>query len=281
MITKNPMQLKAFIRKKAAEKNISAQLVMQNYMLERLLERISLSKYRQNFILKGGFLISAIVGLDTRATMDLDTTIRGFTLTHESIREIFEKICTIEISDDVYFELTDISDIREGDDYPGIRVSLKANYPPISVPLTVDVTTGDVITPGEIEYTFFLLFDDRTISIFAYNLETVLAEKIETVLSRGVANTRPRDFYDIHILWALRGAECSRKTLLQALERTADKRGSREVLNLYTDIVAEIRESKQLREFWKKYQRTFDYAKDISFDDACDSVQCIMDGITR
>lgn len=281
MITKNPMQLKAFIRKKAAEKNISAQLVMQNYMLERLLERISLSKYKQNFILKGGFLISAIVGLDTRATMDLDTTIRGFTLTHESIREIFEEICAIEISDDVHFELTDISDIREGDDYPGIRVSLKANYPPISVPLTVDVTTGDVITPGEIEYTFFLLFDDRTISIFAYNLETVLAEKIETVLSRGVANTRPRDFYDIHILWALRGAECSRKTLLQALERTADKRGSRKVLNLYTDIVAEIRESKQLREFWKKYQRTFDYAKDISFDDACDSVQCIMDSITR
>ena len=281
MITKNPMQLKAFIRKKAAEKNISAQLVMQNYMLERLLERISLSKYKRNFILKGGFLISAIGGLDTRATMDLDTTIRGFTLTHESIRDIFEKICTIEISDDVHFELTDISDIREGDDYPGIRVALKANYPPISVPLTVDVTTGDVITPGEIEYTFFLLFDDRTISIFAYNLETVLAEKIETVLSRGVANTRPRDFYDIHILWALRGAECSRKTLLQALEQTADKRGSREVLNLYTDIVAEIRESKQLREFWKKYQRTFDYAKDISFDDACDSVQCIMDSITR
>ena len=281
MITKNPMQLKAFIKKKAAEKNISAQLVMQNYMLERLLERISLSKYKRNFILKGGFLISAIVGLDTRATMDLDTTIRGFTLTHESIREIFEEICAIEISDDVHFELTDISDIREGDDYPGIRVSLKANYPPISVPLTVDVTTGDVITPGEIEYTFFLLFDDRTISIFAYNLETVLAEKIETVLSRGVANTRPRDFYDIHILWALRGAECSRKTLLQALEQTADKRGSREVLNLYTDIVAEIRESKQLREFWKKYQRTFDYAKDISFDDACDSVQCIMDSITR
>ena len=267
MITKNPMQLKAFIKKKAAEKNISAQLVMQNYMLERLLERISLSKYKRNFILKGGFLISAIVGLDTRATM--------------YIREIFEEICTIEISDDAHFELTDISDIREGDDYPGIRVSLKANYPPISVPLTVDVTTGDVITPGEIEYTFFLLFDDRTISIFAYNLETVLAEKIETVLSRGVANTRPRDFYDIHILWALRGAECSRKTLLQALEQTADKRGSREVLNLYTDIVAEIRESKQLREFWKKYQRTFDYAKDISFDDACDSVQCIMDSITR
>ena len=229
MITKNPMQLKAFIKKKAAEKNISAQLVMQNYMLERLLERISLSKYKHNFILKGGFLISAIVGLDTRATMDLDTTIKGFTLTHESIREIFGEICAVEIADDVKFELVDISDIREGDDYPGIRVALKANYPPISVPLTVDVTTGDVITPREIEYTFSLLFDDRTISILAYNLETVLAEKIETVLSRSIANTRPRDFYDIHILYALRGTECNAKTLLQALERTADKRGSRKV----------------------------------------------------
>lgn len=152
MTTKNPMQLKAFIKKKAAEKSISPQLVLQNYMLERLLERISLSAFKNNFILKGGFLISAIVGLDTRATMDLDTTIKGFTLTHEAIREIFEQVCAVGIADDVTFVLADISDIREGDDYPGIRVALKANYPPISVPLTVDVTTGDAITPGEVEY---------------------------------------------------------------------------------------------------------------------------------
>lgn len=198
--------------------------------------------------------------------MDLDTTIKGFTLTHESIHEIFGEICAVEIVDDVQFELVDISDIREDDDYPGIRVALKANYRPISIPLTVDVTTGDVITPGEIEYTFSLLFDDRTISILAYNLGTVLAEKIETVLSRSIANTRPRDFYDIHILYALRGAECNAKTLLQVLERTADKRGSRRVLEIYSDIIAEIRASEQLRGFWKKYQHDFDYAKDIFFD---------------
>lgn len=280
MITKNPMQLKAFIKKKAAEKNISAQLVMQNYMLERLLERISLSKYKHNFILKGGFLISAIVGLDSRATMDLDTTVRGFTLTHESIREAFREICAVGIPDDVQLKLAGISDIRESDDYPGIRVALKANYPPISVPLTVDVTTGDIITPGEIEYTFSLLFDGRTISILAYNLETVLAEKIETVLSRGIANTRPRDFNDIHILYALRGTECDAKTLQQALKRTADKRGSRKALEDYPDIIAEIRASRQLQAFWKKYQRDFDYAKDISFSDACDTVQYIMGSIT-
>ena len=156
MITKNPMQLKAFIKNKAAEKNISAQIIMQNYMLERLLERISLSEYRNNFILKGGFLIAAIVGLDTRATMDLDTTIKGFPLSHESIREIFEKVCAIKIEDDISFKLLRTTDIREGDDYPGMRVSLVAEYPPLSVPLTVDVTTGDRITPREVEYSFKL-----------------------------------------------------------------------------------------------------------------------------
>ena len=230
MITKNPMQLKAFIKKKSEEKHISAQLVMQNYMLERLLERISLSKYKNNFILKGGFLISAIVGLDTRTTMDLDTTIKGFTLTHEAIHSIFQEICAIEIEDDVQFEIAGVSDIREGDDYPGIRVALKANYPPISVPLTVDVTTGDMITPREVEYTFSLLFDNRSISILAYNLETVLAEKIEMVLSRNIANTRPRDYYDVHILYALRGAECDKTTLRHALERTTQKRGSGRIM---------------------------------------------------
>jgi len=279
MITKNPMQLKAFIKKKAKEKNVSAQLVMQNYMLERLLERISLSKYRRNFILKGGFLISAIVGLDTRTTMDLDTTIKGFTLTHETIEDIFQEICAVEVNDDVSFELAGISDIREGDDYPGIRIALKANYPPISVPLTVDVTTGDIITPREIEYTFSLLFDDRTIRILAYNLETVLAEKIETILSRNVANTRPRDFYDIYILYALRGSECNMSVLRQALEKTTAKRGSGKVLSDYPEIVMQIQKSEHLRGFWDRYQHSFDYAKDISFDDCCSCILQIMDKV--
>ena len=281
MITNNPMQLKAFIKKKAAEKHISAQLVMQNYMLERLLERISLSKYKNNFILKGGFLISAIVGLDTRTTMDLDTTIKGFTLTHEAIHSIFQEICAIEIEDDVQFEIAGVSDIREGDDYPGIRVALKANCPPISVPLTVDVTTGDMITPREVEYTFSLLFDNRSISILAYNLETVLAEKIETVLSRNIANTRPRDYYDAHILYALRGAECDKTTLRHALERTTQKRGSGRIMEQYPEIMKEIRGSDQLRKLWNKYTREYEYAKDISFDDTCNTIETIMDAIMQ
>lgn len=279
MITINPMQLKAFIKKKAAEKNISAQLVMQNYMMERLLERISLSSYKHNFILKGGFLISAIVGLDTRATMDLDTTIKGFTLTHEKIYSVFEEICAVEVEDDVQFEIAGISDIREGDEYPGIRVALKANYAPIRVPLTVDVTTGDKITPGEIEYTFSLLFEQRTLSVLAYNLETVLAEKLETVLSRNIANTRPRDYYDIHILYTLRGAECKKDVLRQALEQTTSKRGSQMILTQHKEILEEIRKSPQLLKQWERYRQQYEYAKEISFEDTCDTLQKLMTDI--
>ena len=277
MITKNPMQLKAFIKNKAAEKNISAQIVMQNYMLERLLERISLSEYRNNFILKGGFLIAAIVGLDTRATMDLDTTIKGVPLTHESIRAIFEKICAVKVEDDITFTVLSTTDIREGDDYPGLRVSISADYLPLKVPLTIDVTTGDKITPREIEYSFRLLFDERTISILAYNLETIFAEKLETIISRNIASTRPRDLYDIYILHSLRGAECDAATLKLALEETAKKRGSFEVMPQYKKVMANIQSSSEMQRFWTGYQNEFEYAKDISFETACHTVIEILD----
>ena len=279
MITNNPMQLKAYIKKIAVEKKISAQQVMQNYMLERLLERISLSEYKYNFIFKGGFLISAIVGLDYRSTMDLDTTVKGFTLTKEKILGIFNEICKIKILDDIMFEVVKVVDIRETDDYPGLRVSLKANYYPISVPITVDITTGDVITPREIEFSYHLLFSDRTLNILAYNLETVLAEKIETVLSRNVASTRPRDFYDIYILYSLRKHECKKSVLLSALKKTAIKRNSLVYLIDYKEILQEIRSSKELKARWENYRLSYDYAKDISFEDSCNVIQLIMDGI--
>lgn len=270
------MQLKAFIKKKAKEKNVSAQLVLQNYMLERLLERISLSPYKNNFILKGGFLISSIVGIDERTTMDLDTTIKGFTLTHESILNIFNEICSIDIEDDVEFEVANVADIRKTGDYPGIRVFMKANYPPISVPLTVDVTTGDIITPKEIEYSLDLLFDERSISILAYNLETILAEKIETVLSRNIASTRPRDYYDLYTLYVFHGNTCDRKVLRTALENTTNKRGSKHILNDYLEIIQEIRNSDELNAIWKKYSKEYEYAKDISFEETCNILEKIM-----
>jgi hypothetical protein len=197
MKTKNAMQLKAFIKKKAAENSISAQLVMQNYMLERLLERVCLSKYKHNLILKGGFLISAIVGLDTRATMDRILQSKVFDVNHETVRRIFEEIAFISIEDDVKFEVLNTYDnakamiIRESGMFDGKLSSFG------SFPLSVDVTTGDKITPREIEYSFKLLFDDRTIKIMAYNLETVLAEKLETVIVRGIAKYKAKGFFTI------------------------------------------------------------------------------------
>lgn len=276
MNTKNAMQLKAFIKQKATEKHISAQLVMQNYMLERLLERISISPYKYNFIIKGGFLVSNIVGLDTRATMDLDTTVKGFTLNNENILLVFKNLCDISLGDDINFEVVDIVDIRQKDDYPGIRVSLKAIYDPICVPLTVDITTGDIITPCEIQYTFKTLFENRSIDILSYNLETILAEKLETILSRNIANTRMRDYYDVYILYSLRGEQCNKSTMKSALERTAKKRGSSNNIIQYKTIMKDIRKSEILRKQWSKYRNDYDYAKDISFDNACDIVEKIM-----
>lgn len=263
------MQLKAIIKKKAAEKHVPEQLVMQNYMLERLLERITLTKYQRNFIIKGGFLIGAIVGLDTRTTMDLDATIKGLELSHTTIRLVFEEVCQVRLDDDVTFEISSIDDIRETDDYPGIRVGLKANYPPISVPLFVDVTTGDKITPEAIDYRFNLLFDERSIQVLAYNLETLLAEKIETVISRNIANTRPRDFYDIYILYRLHAQDCSPVILEKAIKATATKRGSLPAIRDYEKAMLDVAASERMHGFWKKYQKDYNYAAGIDFNDIC------------
>ena len=237
------MQLKAIIKNISKEKHISAQLVMQNFMLERLLERISISKYRQNFILKGGFLIAAIVGLDTRATMDMDITVKDWPVNQESIKKMFLDICEIDLNDDISFEFKKIGEIREGDEYTGYRVSMIAHYPPMAVPLKLDITTGDKITPKEIEYNFKLLLENRRISILAYNLETIMAEKLETVISRGDLNTRMRDYYDIYILAKLQYKNIEIDSLRKALNETSKKRGSFLVLKNYKEIINTVRKS--------------------------------------
>lgn len=273
---KNAMQLKAVIKKLAKEKNISAQLVLQNLMLERLLERISVSKYQQNFILKGGFLIAAMVGLDTRATMDMDATIKGMPVNEETVRAMFEEICKIELEDDITFVFRSIGEIREGDVYTGYRVSLSANYPPMAVPLKLDITTGDKITPREIEYQFKLLLEDRSISVLAYNLETIMAEKLETVVSRGDQNTRPRDYYDIYILSKLQRRNIEPGALKAALMATVKKRGSARVMGNYADIMNTVRNSEIMHKQWNNYKNDFEYAADISFEEVCDTVVQLM-----
>lgn len=276
---KNAMQLKAIIKNLAKEKHISAQLVMQNFMLERLLERISISKYQQNFILKGGFLIAAMMGLDTRATMDMDATIKGLPVNEQTVREMFEEICKIELEDDVTFSFRSIGEIREGDVYTGYRISLSANYPPMAVPLKLDITTGDKITPKEIEYQFKLLLEDRNISVLAYNLETIMAENLETVISRGDQNTRPRDYYDIYILAKLQYANIEPEALKAALNATTEKRASLAVVREYRDIMDTVKNSEVMQRQWKNYQKDFEYATDIAFEDACDVVVELMDEV--
>lgn len=277
---KNATQLKAIIKNLAKEKHISAQLVMQNFMLERLLERISVSKYKQNFILKGGFLIAAMVGLDTRATMDMDATIKGLPVNEQTIREMFGEICRIELDDDVSFSFRSIGEIREGDEYMGYRVSLSANYPPMAVPLKLDITTGDRITPKEIEYRFKLLLEDRSISVLAYNLETIMAEKLETVISRGDQNTRPRDYYDIYILTKLQYSNINIERLKKALSATTEKRGSSIVVKDYRRIMNAVENSDIMQRQWNNYQKDFDYATDILFKDVCEAVVKLMGDLT-
>ena len=223
---KNVMQLKAIVRNIAKEKRITAQLVLQNYMLERFLERVSVSDYQENFIIKGGFLIASLVGLNSRTTMDMDATIKRYPVSRESVRNMIEEIIRIDLEDDIMFTFKSIGEIREGDEYTGYRVSLLANYPPMAVPLKLDITTGDKITPREIEYQYKLMMEDRSICVLAYNLSTILAEKLETVISRGDQNTRPRDYYDIYILSKLQAENIDPETLAYALHATVKKRGT-------------------------------------------------------
>lgn len=275
----NAMQLKALIKNLAKEKCISAQLVLQNYMLERFLERISLSSYRDNYIIKGGFLIASMVGLDTRATMDMDATIKGYPVKEDSIRKMIEEILGIPIEDGITFRLQSIHEIREDDEYSGYRASLIAEYGRMAVPLKLDITSGDKITPREIEYSYKLMWENRSISNLAYNLSTILAEKLETILSRADQNTRPRDYYDVYILTKLQGENIDDKTLSLALSATAEKRGSAHLLSQFWDILSTVKSSSIMKSRWENYQKDFDYAKGIEFEECCNAISTMLESL--
>ena len=276
MKTKNAMQLKALINNRARAAGINPQALMQNYLIERFLERLAQSRWRDDVVVKGGVLIASLVGVESRTTMDLDTTIRGFTLSHETAQQVFQEVASIPCDDDWTFLFDRTVDIRETDDYPGIRVHLKAVYPPISVPFTIDVTTGDKITPAPIEYDYPKLFDDGSIRLFAYPLEMVLAEKLETVISRGVTNTRPRDFYDIHVLWRLHGGECNIHTLRAALDATCEKRGSVGRVLRWERVFDEVENDSPMQSVWQKYIQRNAYAAQTSLQQCCATAREVM-----
>lgn len=272
------MSLKAKIRNIAKSKNLPAQVILQNYMFERFLNRLSASEYKEKFVLKGGMLVAAIVGIDNRATMDLDTTLKNLPLTPEAIEKALNEIFEIDLNDDVKFKFKGISPIREDDIYGGYRVALNGVYETIITPMTIDVSTGDVITPDAVKFDFTGMFDDKlTFEVWAYNIETVLAEKVETILRRSVFNTRPRDFYDAYILITTQSFD--KALFAEALGKTIEHRGTRNQINDFDSTMDVIFESSDLQKMWGNYQSQFSYAKDISFEDTCDAIKKLLSEI--
>ena len=275
----NIMQLKAKIKNISKEKNISAQLVLQNYMMERFIERIALSDFQDQMIIKGGLLISSIVGLDSRATMDIDMTLKGKPVNEAFILDYINEISRININDEVKFDVVSITEIREMDVYFGFRVSLIAGIGTMKIPLKIDITTGDKIIPSEISYEYPLMFENRSIKIKAYNLETILSEKIETIISRGNQNTRMRDFYDVYILLKLKSKNIDYNILRLAIEETSQKRDSLNLLLNYKEIISNIENNNEMLVRWENYRNSFNYARTIDFNEIYKLLKKILEEI--
>lgn len=273
---KTSRQLKDKVRNMARGDSAKAQLLIRNYGMERFLERVSLSEHRDNFILKGGMLVSAMVGLENRATMDIDTSIRNMQLDTIAAKAMVEEIIAVPVDDNIRFEINDFGTIMDDAEYSGVRISLNAFLDATRIPLKIDISTGDAITPAAVNYQYKLMFEERYITLWAYNLETVLAEKIETVLSRSVLNTRLRDFYDLYVLQDT-GLEIDKATLAAALTATARKRGSEQALALYERTLDEIRISPLMREQWERYQGKNSYAAGIVWDDVISDIRALCD----
>ena len=277
----NIESIKGKIRSLAKKKNLKSQEVLQIYFSERFLERLSKSKYKNNFVIKGGFLISSLIGIENRTTMDMDTTIKGIPLKEEKIKEIVQEIININVDDGIKFEIKDISYIREEDEYENFRISLIANVGKTKNPMKLDLTTGDAITPREIEYTYPCIFTQEDIKIMAYPLETILAEKYETIIRRNIATTRMRDFYDLYTIYKLKKDEIDYKILKEAIERTSYKRGSQEIMKDYEEIIEDIKEDSYLKSLWEVYLSENKYIGDLEFDKVVGVVRIISDRINE
>ncbi|MDR0500206.1 MAG: nucleotidyl transferase AbiEii/AbiGii toxin family protein [Coriobacteriales bacterium] len=268
----NPRRLKDWVNNMAKKNNLVANTVLQNYMMERFLERVSVSKYRDNFILKGGFLIAAMVGIDMRSTMDMDTTIKGILVSQSEIEKIVSEILAAPINDNVTFEIKSIKPIHEAGGYEDFRLGIVATFFAMRVDLKLDITTGDIVIPREVDYSFKLMFEDRSIQVKAYNINTILAEKIESILARNVANTRARDYYDVYILLTTRRGEIDRCELLNAITLKAVERGTLIYIKQHVKYLSDIRESRDLLALWNAYRDKYPYAEGIEFSSIVDSL---------
>ena len=271
--------LKGKIRNIVNSKNLRSQEVLQMFFFERFLERLSKSEYKFNFDIKGGLLISSMIGIDNRTTMDMDATIKGVPLKEEVIRNIVSEIINVEVEDGIEFEITDISHIREEDEYENFRVHLIANFGKIKNDMKIDITTGDVITPKEIEYLYPCMFQEKSLRVLAYSLEMILAEKYESVIKRNITTTRMRDFYDLYNLYNLRKEDINFDILKQAIISTARRRESLSLMKQAIEIIEDIKEDDYLKELWTVYLADNLYVGDLNFSETVKVIEIIADKI--
>lgn len=274
---KNAKSLIDKSKNKAEQNNITVNEVLQNYMFERILERLSISEYKNNFILKGGVLLSSIMGIDTRTTMDMDTCLKGMNLTEEQLYKVLKNILDTDVKDGVTFEIKNSKPIREDDEYGGLKYNILAKFDNIKVNLSIDIATGDVITPGEIEYNYKMMFEDKALKIMTYNIESIIAEKFQTIISRNVLNSRMKDFYDLYYL--IKYMTFSKDDLRLAIEKTFDKRNTD--IKLINSNISVIQESDLLQDLWKTYSQKHKYTKDIKFEDIIETIKKISKLITQ
>lgn len=274
-----PEQIKGRIKSVAKQNNADARTLMRIYMMERFLERLAQSEYRDNFIIKGGILVTAMIGAAHRSTMDIDTSMKNLNLSAEDALRVVNQVKDIDLDDGVSFEVKDVSNIMDEMEYPGIRVTMNANVGRLITPLKIDISTGDVITPRAIEFNYDLLLEDRSISLWSYNLETILAEKLQTVLARGILNTRMRDFYDIRMLLDTYEDKVNKAVLKDAFAATCKKRGTDHLQEQAEEIIKIIEADEQLQVLWRAYQKKYSYAAEIDYASVISGVRKLMDWI--
>lgn len=272
-------QIKGRIKSVAKQNNADARTLMRIYMMERFLERLAQSEYRDNFIIKGGILVTAMIGVAHRSTMDIDTSMKNLNLSAEDALRVVNQVKDIDLDDGVSFEVKDVSNIMDEMEYPGIRVTMNANVGRLITPLKIDISTGDVITPRAIEFNYDLLLEDRSISLWSYNLETILAEKLQTVLARGILNTRMRDFYDIRMLLDTYEDKVNKAVLKDAFAATCKKRGTDHLQKQAEEIIKIIEANEQLQVLWRAYEKKYSYAADIDYASVISGVRKLMDWI--
>ena len=274
-----PEQIKGRIKSIAKQNNADARTLMRIYMMERFLERLAQSEYRDNFIIKGGILVTAMIGVAHRSTMDIDTSMKNLNLSAEDALRVVNQVKDIDLDDGVSFDVKDVSNIMDEMEYPGIRVTMNANVGRLITPLKIDISTGDVITPRAIEFNYDLLLEDRSISLWSYNLETILAEKLQTVLARGILNTRMRDFYDIRMLLDTYEDKVNKAVLKDAFAATCKKRGTNHLQEQAEEIIKIIEADEQLQVLWRAYQKKYSYAAEIDYASVISGVRKLMDWI--